>query len=110
MNGINTIKINAFLSSGSKAKEGVAILVNPHSQQIFTPSLLAHWSPRFISVTTEISNTQIQIINIYAPNGVKERKIFFHELATIQLPKHDILIFGGDFNMVENDIRDRLRI
>ena len=109
MNGINTIKINAFISNGSKAKEGVAILVNPHSSQTFTPSLLSSWSPRFISVTTMIENTQLLIIYIYAPNGIKERKSFFHQLASLQLPKHDILLLGGDFNSVENEITDRVR-
>ena len=109
VNGIYREKETFWSSSTEKAEQGVALLINPHSNEVIKPILQESWNARRLFMVWEKEDQTIIIINVYAPNTIKEREVFFQELSKIPLPKHNIVIMGGDFNYTENDIYDRER-
>ena len=88
----------------------MAILLNPHLQLDVQPIFQEKWNPRFLAIKWNYEKLNIIIINIYASNSAKERNIFFNKLSAMQLPEHDLLIIGGDFNFTENNNIDRLKV
>ena len=53
------------------------------------------------SVTANINNVIMKLVNVYAPVIAKERKHFFSSLYKY-LPGRHPTILGGDFNCVTN--------
>ena len=61
---------------------------------------------RMLGANIQKDDTQVQLINIYSPNKPQERPQFFLNISKLFDPKLNI-IFGGDFNMVQNVKMDR---
>ena len=59
-----------------------------------------------ISQKIEINETQIQIINIYAPNNSTERRQFINNISNI-IDTNRINMIAGDLNLVLNSELDR---
>ena len=56
---------------------------------------------RIFSLLIQVGSTKINIVNIYAPNVVSDRKIFFEGLHNDFISQGDLVI-GGDFNCVDS--------
>ena len=57
-------------------------------------------SGRVVSVAIKVNNYCINIVNIYAPTNLTERKVFFGNLHEFFLPS-DAIVIAGDFNCYE---------
>ena len=63
-------------------------------------------SGRLISAKIRNNNSEFQIINVYAPNIVSDRKVFFDTFWHYMF--HNVpLIVGGDFNCVPSVQKDK---
>lgn len=60
-----------------------------------------------MSVLIQYNNASFNLVNVYAPNSISDRKVFFEGLHDYFLSRGDLII-GGDFNCVENSI-DKFR-
>ena len=90
-----------FWSFGTGRSAGVAVLTSPNfSGQI--SRFVFDSDGRVLSVLIQIGNSSLNIINIYSPNTVSDRKTFFERLHNYFLSS--VLIVGGDFNCVDNPI------
>ena len=63
---------------------------------------------RILSLLVNYNSFKFNIICLYAPNTVSDRRLFFNRLHTFFL-SHGDLILGGDFNCIDSDL-DRLKI
>lgn len=92
----------SFWSPAVGKQGGVGILIhNSFDGKIL--SWLKDSSGRVLSVLIETSQLRINLINIYAPTNLTERKAFFANLHDFFIPA-DGLILGGDFNCYESDL------
>ena len=57
-------------------------------------------SGRVVSIVIKVNNYCINIVNIYAPTNLTERKVFFENLHDFFLPS-DSIVIAGDFNCYE---------
>lgn len=87
-------------SRGSNRSRGVAILFKPGLDPTLS-NILRDNDGRVISATININGTIMNLMNIYAPTGPKERKEFFESLRQYQ-PGDQNLLLAGDFNCIEN--------
>ena len=62
---------------------------------------------RILSVLVHYCNTPINLINVYAPNTISARKIFFEGLHDHFLSRGNLIV-GGDFNCVGSSV-DKFR-
>ena len=85
---------------------GVGILFNSHLQYKIL-NLFHDPVGRYVLVNVEIDGQQFCIINIYAPNNIKERKVFFNNLDRHLVGRKQIIL-AGDFNCVENLTIDKV--
>ena len=63
-----------------------------------------------ILVNIKIDDTNMTLINIYAPNNQNDRKTFFNKILKWSMQfalNKDEIIMGGDFNCVETHKLDR---
>ncbi len=92
-------------SFGTNRSCGVAILLSDDLDY----KLEKHeydFDGRLLFVDIEIHDVKYRIINIYAPNIEKDRKVFFVNLSRyLTCNRH--IIMGGDFNCVENSTIDK---
>ena len=93
-------------SFGTGRSAGVAMLFSPNfsgkiSRFVFDSD------GRILSVLIQYNNAFFNLINVYAPNSVSARKIFFDGLHDYFLSRGDLII-GGDFNCVGASI-DKFR-
>ena len=58
---------------------------------------------RILSLLVDSNSLKLNIICLYAPNTVSDRKLFFSRLHTLILSSSD-LILGGDFNCIDSDL------
>lgn len=58
---------------------------------------------RVLSLLLQIGNARVNVVNIYAPAVLTERKVFFEHLHTFLLPA-DHLVVGGDFNCYDSEL------
>ena len=56
---------------------------------------------RIVSVLIRSNGVDVNLVNIYAPTNLAERKIFFDSLHEFFIPS-DAIIIGGDFNCYDN--------
>lgn len=85
-------------SCDNSNRRGVAILIN-RSIANSTSIINSDTEGRIIQINVNIESENINIVNIYAPNNVTERKIFFNAMETyMSTSVHNLLI--GDFNCV----------
>ena len=61
---------------------------------------------RLLSVTVNVDNVMMKMVNVYAPVVPKERKNFFSSLYKY-LPGRYFTVLGGDFNCVTNVSLDK---
>ena len=65
------------------------------------------WSTRMIGVKVKVNDVDVIIMNIYAPNPVKEKITFFDQLETVVKGiQNDNVCICGDFNAVLNNDAD----
>ena len=57
-------------------------------------------SGRIVSVALKIGEFCVNLVNIYAPTNLTERKVFFESLHEYFLPA-DAIVITGDFNCYE---------
>lgn len=57
-------------------------------------------SGRVVSVVIKVHDYCINVVNIYAPTNLTERKVFFESLREYFLPC-DAIVIAGDFNCYE---------
>ena len=85
--------------------KGVAFLFNEHADLKILSNEI-YEDGRIISLTLEISNQNLQIINIYAPNAPAERKRFIKKINE-KIDETFVQVIAGDFNCVMNCSVDR---
>ena len=56
---------------------------------------------RIVSILIRSNGVKLNLVNIYAPTNLAERKIFFDSLHEFFIPS-DAIIIGGDFNCYDN--------
>ena len=98
-------KGQCFWSFGIGKSAGVAIFVSPK----FSGKIIRYvhdTDGRILSLLVDFNSFKFNIICLYAPNTVSDRKLFFNRLHTFFLSPGD-LILGGDFNCVDSEL-DRL--
>ena len=93
-------------SFGTGRSAGVAVLFSPNfsgkiSRYVFDSD------GRILSVLIHYNNASFNLVNVYAPNSISDRKVFFEGLHDYFLSRGDLII-GGDFNCVANSI-DKFR-
>lgn len=88
-----------FVASSLKEKKrGVAI----YAKEFLRPKLIQRDEEgRWICVEVYLNGKKTLIVNIYAPNDVKERGKFFKHLEnTIMVLEYSSIILLGDFNTI----------
>ena len=86
---------------------GVAIFISPK----FSGNIIRYvhdTDGRILSLLVNYNSFKFNIICLYAPNTVSDRRLFFNRLHTFFL-SHSDLILGGNFNCIDSDL-DRLKI
>ena len=96
-----------FWSFGIGKSAGVAILVYPKFSGKIIP-YVHDTDGRILSLLVDLNSFKLNIICVYAPNTVSDRKLFFNRLHTFFLSPGD-LILGEDFNCIDSDL-DRFHI
>ena len=86
--------------SKSNESTGVGILIN---SKIETEIISFQYDVegRIVLLDFKLNNLEYRIINVYAPNNTRERKLLFQNIQPY-LVTRKILILAGDFNCVEN--------
>lgn len=92
----------SFWSPAIGKQGGVGILIRDNFDGKVS-SWLKDSSGRIVSVLMEFSQLRINLVNIYAPTNLTERKAFFSHLHHFFIPA-DGLILGSDFNCYESDL------
>ena len=92
----------SFWSPAIGRQGGLSILISDN----FHGKVL-HWrkdsAGRVLTLLLQIGTCIVNLVNIYAPTNLTERKIFFENLHEFFLPV-DRRIIGGDFNCYERDL------
>ena len=100
-------KGQCFWSIGIGKSAGIAIFVSPK----FSGKIIRYvydTDGRILSLLVDLNSFKFNIICLYAPITVSDRKLFFSHLHTFFLSPGN-LILGGDFNCIDSDL-DRLHI
>ena len=103
----NSFNGQCLWSFGIGKSAGVAIFVSPK----FPGKIIRYdhdTDGRILSLLVSLNSSIFNIICVYAPNIVSDRKLFLNRLHTFFLSPGD-LILGGDFNCIDSDL-DRLHI
>lgn len=58
---------------------------------------------RVLSLLLKIGTVRVNVLNIYAPTALTERKTFFETLHNFFLPA-DHVIIGGDYNCYDSEL------
>lgn len=92
----------SFWSPAVGKQGGVAILVNNNFS-----GKVSSWrkdsNGRVLSLLVEFNDFRINVVNIYAPAVLTERKAFFESLHQYFLPAGEVIL-GGDFNCYESQL------
>ena len=96
---------DAFFSGNSCSKEGICVLFNNNiSYEIINYKNII--TGRMQAVEIEINKSRVVIINIYGPN--KDEVSFFEKLENVITENEEkIIIIGGDYNVVLNEVLDK---
>lgn len=89
-----------FWSFGTGKSAGVAVLLSPSFAGKISRYLFDS-DGRIFSMLIELGSAKINIVNIYAPNAVSDRKVFFEGLHNYFISQGELLI-AGDFNCVDS--------
>ena len=85
-----------FYGSGPDGFNGV--MTSVHRDLEPKVVLQQHPSGRALAVSIKVNNSTLTIVNIYAPNESKNRKLLWKDLS--QLNIEGVFCLVGDFNMV----------
>lgn len=96
---------NFFWSFGIGRSAGVAVLFRS-SFPGRVIRFLTDTDGRVLSLLISVANFKLNLVNIYSPNTVSERKVFFSRLHEYFISQGDLIV-GGDFNCVDN-VLDKL--
>ena len=99
-NSWKLITSSAWKNSMNSAIGGVGMLLSPQAYKAL--NMIESISPRII-IATFNGNPMSTIISCYSPTNVhdeEEVEKFYDDLSSVtrQLPKHNVLVLGGDFN------------
>jgi len=90
----------SFWSPANGKQGGVAVLISPKCD-----SEVLSWKRdslgRIISILVRIDNVDFNLVNIYAPTSLTDRKIFYDSLHDFFFPSAAMII-GGDFNCYDS--------
>lgn len=87
-----------LFNDGSASAHGVAILFHEKLDLDIKHSSRDN-SGRTLTTTFTMENTDLNLINIYAPNTDTERHLFYSDLEKFLAPENNIL--AGDFNSIQ---------
>ena len=92
----------SFWSPANGKQGGVAVLFSPNCD-----SQVLSWKKdslgRIISLLIRIDNVDFNLVNIYAPTVLTDRKTFYDSLSDFFFPSA-ALIVGGDFNCFDKEL------
>ena len=92
----------SFWSPALGNQGGVAILINKNFS-----GKISSWcrdsNGRVLSLLVEFNDFRINVVNIYAPAVLTERKAYFESLHQYFLPAGKVIL-GGDFNCYESQL------
>ena len=89
-----------FWYPASSRQGGVVTLISSKcSDEIVSWKKDSHG--RIVSILIRSNGVDVNLVNIYAPTNLAERKIFFDSLHEFFIPS-DAIIIGGDFNCYDN--------
>ena len=97
---------DCFWSFGTGKKAGVAMFVSPRFQGKISRFLFNSYG-RVFSALIDFGTYKFNLVNVYAPNTVRGRRVFFQNLHQYFLCPYRII--AADFNCVDNRL-DRLRV
>ena len=98
-------KGECFWSFGTGKSAGVAVILSPNFSGKIVRFLFDS-NGRVLSLLIDFHNLFLNVVNIYSPTVVSERKTFFSDLHNFFLSQ-GFLFIGGDFNCIDN-VLDRL--
>ena len=94
-------KGDMFFSHGSNHSKGVLILTK-NDLDFRAKKVTTDKNGRFIIMNAEIQDSQFLLVNLYAPNTVKEQLDLFseikHHIEEFNVDPDNNIIIGGDFN------------
>ena len=95
----------AIWNHGSNRSRGTAVLFNP-KHKVDIPEVNKDNEGRVIALTTHIKNTELNIVNVYAPTVPTQRKVFFANLWQYLTGMNNVLL-AGDFNCIPDLALDK---
>ena len=96
----------SFWSFGSSDSKGVAVLIMNNFENTIN-KFEKDSEGRAVSVKISSPHGDFNIVSIYAPNNISERKIFLRNLDPLLIGTNP-LILGGDWNMIEDLKLDKI--
>ena len=94
-----------FWSFGRGKSAGVALFVSPRFSGKISRFLFDS-AGRVFSALVILASRSFNVVSVYAPNTVSDRKPFFENLHNYFISQGDLIV-AGDFNCVDN-VLDRL--
>ena len=92
----------SFWSPALGKQGGVGVLINDRFQ-----GTIVSWRKdsdgRILSLLLDLGNIRLNLINIYAPANLTDRKNFFEALHQFFIPS-DGIVLGGDFNCYDSSL------
>ena len=86
---------------------GVGVLFSPRfTGTIDEACIRSDHEGRILQIPINIDDSDIQLLNVYAPNVPKERRNFF-DILPEYIKCHTPSIMGGDWNCIENILLDK---
>ncbi|CAC5419407.1 unnamed protein product [Mytilus coruscus] len=86
---------------------GVCILTSKDAKEIIKKQVPATLKGNFIHLEFKIESKKYQLLNIYSPkNNTRPQTEFYEQLdkyAELINVKTDVVIFGGDFNLITSE-------
>ena len=93
---------NGYFAHGTKHSKGVTILIRKGLDMAITEKIIDR-KGRFIILKSKIKENEFNLINVYAPNKMKEQITFLDDLyrlmGTYNISNTDNNIIAGDWNI-----------
>ena len=98
-------------SHGTKHSKGVMMLFSKNFDfQILQQNI--DNEGRYIMCKLEVNDEIFWCVNIYAPNTMQEKRVFFENIDSLveelDISESDNLIIGGDWNSIQNSALDKM--
>lgn len=89
--------------SPSIGRQGSSLILISETFNNSVISWRKDFNGRIVSILVSLGSFKLNLINIYAPTNLTERKIFFEHLHESFIPA-DYTVIAGDFNCYERDL------